>query len=292
MSQNYVEYVALFIAVSSLLLTIWKIRFDQDVRKEWMTFQRSERAIRENTERNERVNREAFELGLTDSIRAERDMAHAAWREFEAAEREKRENFEASERTLRSRFMTGQDNALLEAEARIKKDVEAYVKLEKWREETWQRNLSRLEQASKALIGTTSGLVALIDEGPFYDDARMLQETARVLDVFGDFQTSVSHFAMPAEMSELSKALVGQVTRILLTLSPNEKVRKSPERKAMLAPLRAELRAISNLFISKCGDFERDPSAFFSVAETPMEREVNHCDSGFYLSAAKVHIAQ
>lgn len=273
MPQAYLEYLALSIAVASLLLTAWKVRVDRDLRKEWLTFQRSERAIRENTERNERVNREAFESGLNDSVSIDQEMRRNEQREFEATERERRENFEASERSLRTRFMAGQDRALLEAEARIKSEIESYVKLEKWREATWQRNLTRLEQASKALIGTTAGLIALIDEGPFYDDARMIQETARVLDVFGYFQTSVSHFAMPAEMSDLSKELVGQVTKILLTLSPCEHIRKSDERKAKLAPLRVGLKATSNLFISKCGDFERDPSAFFSVSELAVQRE-------------------
>ena len=292
MPQAYLEYVAIFIAVASLALTTWKIRIDRDLRKEWLMFQRSERAIRENTERNERVSREAFELGLTDSVSVDREMSRNEWREFEVAERDKREMFEVSERALRARFMTGQDSALLEAEYRIKAEIEAYVKLEKWREETWQRNLTRLEQASKALIGTTAGLVALIDEGPFYDDIRMIQETARVLDVFGDFQTSVSHLAMPAEMSELSKSLVGQVTKILLTLSPNEQIRKSDERKALLAPLRTELKAISSLFISRCGDFERDPSSFFSASAPASNREARPAATSLYLSPAKVHIAK
>jgi hypothetical protein len=264
MPHVYVEYIAIFIAVASLLLTGWKIWADRDVRKEWLAFERSERAVRENAERNERIKREAFELGVTDAIAADRQQSRDQRQDFEMSEREKREAFEASERTLRVRFMAGQDRALVEAESRIKNEIESYVKLEKWREETWQRNLTRLEQASKDLTGTTAGLISLIDEGPFYNDARMIQETARVLDVFGDFQTSVSHFAMPPEMSELSKALVGQVTKILLTLSPYEPIRKSEERKALLAPLRTELKVLSNLFISKCGDFERDPSAFFS----------------------------
>lgn len=158
--------------------------------------------------------------------------------------------------------MAQHDRAQTEAEARIKEEVKSYVQLEKWREGAWERNLSRLEQASKALLGTTSGLVALVDEGPFYSDARMVQETARVLDVFGDFQSSVNHFAMPAEMAELSRELVGQVTKILLNLSPAEKVRRSEERKLLLNPLKAELKIKSDAFLRRCGDFERDPSAF------------------------------
>lgn len=292
MPQAFVEYFAIFIAVSSLMLTAWKIRIDRDVRKEWLMFQRSERAIRENTERNERINREAFELGLTDSITAEREVVRNEWREFQADEREKREAFEVSERSLRARFMTAQDSALVEAEARIKYEIESYVKLEKWREETWHRNLTRLEQASKALLGTTSGLVALIDEGRFYDDTRMIQETARVLDVFGDFQTIVGHFAMPPEMSALSKTLVGHVTKILLTLSPDEQIRKSDERQALLAPLRVELKAICNVFVSRCGDFERDPSSFFSAGEARPQSECSPVPGGLHPGPAMTLVSK
>ena len=281
MPQVAVEYFALFIAVASLLLTSWKITVDRKLIKELLTVQRSERAIRENTERNENASREAFELGLMESVKADREMRLSAQNEFET-----------TERTLRARFMSGQDRALMEAEARIKTEIEDYVKLEKWREETWQRNLTRLEQASKNLIGTTAGLISLIDEGPFYDDARMIEETARVLDVFGDFQTSVSHFAIPPELSGLSKALVGQVTRILLTLSPHEKIRKSHERKAMLTPLRKELQHLSNVFVSRCGDFERDPSSFFSVSQSAPERECIEEAADFYLSEARVNFAK
>lgn len=262
MPQAYVVYLAIVVAVASLLLTSWKIWADRAFRKQLHTFERTERAVRENNERNERLKRETFERDHANTINAEKERAQQAWQQFEAAEREKREAFESSERTLRIRFMAQHDNAQTEAEARIKQEIADYVQLEKWREGAWQRNLSRLEQASKNLTGTTSGLVALIDEGPFYSDARMIQETARVLDVFGDFQSAVSHFAMPAEMAELSKELVGHITQILLTLSPTQKARESQERKALLGALKMELQAMSEQFLGKCGEFERDPSAF------------------------------
>jgi hypothetical protein len=262
MPQDYAVYLAIAGAVASLLLTSWKIWSDREFRRGRQIFERSERAVRENHERNETLKREAFELGHAAELRAEKETAQAQWQQFEAAEREKREAFETAERSVRIRFMAGQDRNLTEAEARIKTEIESYVQLEKWREGSWERNLSRLEQASKDLLGTTAGLFSLIDEGPFFSDERMIQETARVLDVFGDFQTSVSHFAMPAEMSELSKTLTNHVTKILLTLSPMQDVRASDERKALLAPLRSDLKKMSDLFISKCSDFERNPTAF------------------------------
>ncbi len=262
MPQTYVLYVAVFAALASLLLTSWKIWSDRDLERQRRSFERSERAVRENYERNEAQKREAFEQSLAEASNSSRELVQAQWQQFELAERERRENFESTERTLRQRFMSGHDRASVEAEARIKSEIESFIQLEKWREESWHRNLSRLEQASKDLTGTAAGIFSLIDEGPYFTDERMIQETARVLDIFGDFQTSVSHFAIPKEMSELAKELVKHITMILLSLSPTQAMRQSDERKALLAQLRAELETIADKFLSKCGDFERDPGAF------------------------------
>ncbi|MES2019227.1 MAG: hypothetical protein V4484_22275 [Pseudomonadota bacterium] len=262
MPQEYAPYIAIFVASLALLMVSWKMWSDRAFRAERLSFERSERAIRENHERNETRKREAFEQSQAAANSAERTAALDQLREFQAFEREEREMFEASEQTLRLRFMAQQEHASTDAEARIKQQIEAYIKLEKWREGSWQRNVSRLEQASQDLSGTTSGVISLIDEGPYFSDERMILETARVLDVFGSFQTSVSHFGMPIEMSALSKQLIGLITKILLSLSPSQAVRNSDGRKALLAPLRDELRNMSRLFLCKCGDFERDPSAF------------------------------
>ncbi len=265
MPQAYVVYVAALAAIASLLLVSWKIWADRGLLRARHTFERSERALRENFERNETQKREAFEHSHAAAAETSRELAQSQWTQFEASEREKRELFEASERQLRQRFMAGQDRTLDEAQVRIQAEIESFIKLEKWREQSWQRNLARLEQASKELAGATSGLVSLIDEGPFFDDLRMIQETARVLDVFGDFQTSVGHFAMPQELADLSRELIGLITKILLTLSPCQRVRDSEERKAMLAPLRKDLETKSWQFVDMCGKFERDPSAFLGA---------------------------
>ena len=265
MPQTYIVYIAIVAAIGSLLMISWKIWTDQEFRRERAAFERSERAIRENYERKETLRRETFEQEHAAAAAAARQLAQDQWQQFETAEREKRESFESSERGLRQRFMAGHDRNSIEAEARIKSEIEAFVQLEKWREESWHRNLSRLEQASKDLTGTAAGLLSLIDEGPYFTDERMIHETARVLDVFGDFQTSVGHFAIPKEMSELAKELVSHITTILLTLSPTQQVRESAERKAALAPLRQQLETLCDRFLHKCGDFERDPSAYLKA---------------------------
>lgn len=262
MPQTYIVYIAIFAAIASLLMISWKIWTDLDSRRERAVFERSERALRENYERNETLRREKFEQAHAEGTAKSHRTVHDQWEQFEAAEREKRESFELAERNLRQRFMAGHDRASLEAEARIQSELESFIQLEKWREESWHRNLSRLEQASKDLTGTVSGVFSLIDEGPYFTDERMIQETARVLDVFGDFQTSVSHFAIPKEMAEMARQLIGHITKILLTLSPSKSIRESAERKALLAPLRDELDVLANRFLNRCGDFERDPGAF------------------------------
>lgn len=262
MPQTYIVYIAIFAAIASLLMISWKIYTDLDFRRERASFERSERALRENYERNETLRRETFEQAQAAAAGKASQTVQDQWQQFEAAERERRESFETSERGLRQRFMAGHDRASIEAQARIQSELESFIQLEKWREESWHRNLSRLEQASKDLTGTVSGVFSLIDEGPYFTDERMIQETARVLDVFGDFQTSVSHFAIPKEMSELARQLVGHITKILLTLSPSQSIRESAERKALLTPLRDELDAMADRFLNRCGDFERDPAAF------------------------------
>ena len=262
MPQTYIVYIAIIASIGSLMMISWKIWTDLDFRRQRAVFERSERAIRENYERNETLRRETFERAQAEATGRAQQSVLTQWQQFEAAEREKRESFEAAERSVRQRFMTGHDRASVEAQAKIKSELESFIQLEKWREESWHRNLSRLEQASKDLTGTVSGVVSLIDEGPYFSDERMIQEAARVLDVFGDFQTSVAHFAIPKEMSEMAQQLVGLITKILLTLSPSQAIRESAERKALLAPLRVELDALADRFLKRCGDFERDPGAF------------------------------
>jgi hypothetical protein len=262
MPQAYVVYLAIVAAIASLLLTSWKIWIDRELENQRHVFERSERAIRENHERNESQRREAFEQALADAAATAREDTLAELAQFQQTERDKREAFESSERALRQRFMAGHDRSSIEAHERMKRDIESYIQIEKWREESWHRNLSRLEMANKDLSGTVAGMFSLIDEGPYFSDQRMIDETARVLDVFGDFQTSVSHFAIPREMADIAKDLVSLMTKILLTLSPLQAVRESDERKALLAPLRGALETKADLFLARCGDFERDPGAF------------------------------
>jgi hypothetical protein len=185
-----------------------------------------------------------------------------ARQEFESSEREARELFETSERNKREAFESRHATANLEAEARIRKNLESYISLESWRSEAWQRNLTRLEQASQQLERASAGVEALIEEGAHFSNLRMIQETAKVLDVFGDFQTSVGHFALPTEISDLARELISHITKVLLTLSPLQEVRQSLERREMLAPLKIELKTLTRRFMKICGDFEHNPSQF------------------------------
>ena len=194
-------------------------------------------------------------------IYADKGMANKR-QAFEASEREKRQVFEAAERNAREDFEKNQATTTDSTQERFQKSLESYIKLEKWREESWQRVLARLEKASHELQKTTSGLTTLIDEGPHFDDLRMIKETAKVLDVFGDFQTLIGHFSLPESISAASAEVVDHVTRTLLTLSPLQRVRQSDERRTQLSPLRTELVRLSSSFMKLCRDFERNPSNF------------------------------
>ena len=262
MPQATLVYLALTVATASLALIGWKLWTDRHLRADHLALIRTERAIRENYERNESQKRDAFEQAQAAAANAHAEKLQSWWEQFSTSERDKREDFATTERTLRARFMSSQDSAFVAAEARIRHDIEAYVRLEKWREESWHRNLSRLDQASKDLMDTTAGLMSLIDEGPFLCDARMIQETARVLDGFGAFQTSATHFAMPADMAQLSQGLIRLMTEILLALHPQQAVRQSADYQARLAPMRAALKRDADGYLRRCGDFERDPSVF------------------------------
>lgn len=265
-SQSNAVSGALVAATASLATTGWKLWSDRSLKRARNAFERLEREAREAFERDERKKREDFETQQCESANITQQIVQSLRQQFEKSEREGREDFEQSERRKREEFETRQANANVEAQARIQKEVQSYIQLEKWREESWQRNLSRLEQASQQLSRTASGLESLVDEGPSFSDLRMIQETARVLDVFGDFQTSVSHFALPTEISDSANELISHITRMLLTLSPSQEVRQSAERQRMLAPLKDELRELANMFMQRCGDFERDPTVFLRGA--------------------------
>lgn len=167
----------------------------------------------------------------------------------------------------RQRFEAQQQLAAADAEERIQKNVKSYIQLEEWRAESWKRLLARFEQAALQLASTTSGLTNLIDEGPHFADLQMIKETAKVLDVFGDFQSSISHFGLPESMAQVSSELVAHVTKVLLTLSPLQSVRQSAERRNMLNPLRDDLIRLTSQFMKLCREFESNPSKFVARTE-------------------------
>lgn len=161
-----------------------------------------------------------------------------------------RKKFETEERQAREAF---------EAKMLVHGHLATYTT------EAWNRIRTRLEEASQQLTKTQSGLISLIDDGPNFDEWKMIRETANALDVFGDFQTTVNHFALPDEIAKASRELIGHMTKILLTLSPVQEVRQSMERKALLAPLKEYLEEISKNFLTLCRQFERNPQLFVNV---------------------------
>ena len=220
---------AIVAAIASIATTGWKIVSDWKAVRHQNVFASGERAARE---------------------------------EFEKREREARQSFESEERKAREDGAKIMALEAAHAQERIQKELQSYIKLEKWREESWKRVLERLERAHRELEQTTVGLMGLIDDGPILTNLRMIKETAKVLDVFGDFQTSVRHFSLPETIETAASEFVELATRILLTLSPLQEVRQSEERKTLLHPLKAELIQLSSTFMRLCREFERNPSTF------------------------------
>jgi hypothetical protein len=166
---------------------------------------------------------------------------------------------DTSERSKTHKFLREER----EAREAFKRDFESSVKLANYREESWHRVRTRLDEATGHLKETTSRLEKLVEDGPHFDDMRMVKETAEVLDVFGDFQTSVVHFTLPPRLAEAATDLISHYTTVLLTLSPLKEVRQSEERRLLLAPLKVGVTQRSKGFQDLCAEFERDPSKFF-----------------------------
>lgn len=159
---------------------------------------------------------------------------------------------------------------LFDARAQRRKErhdlkIERERSLIKHRESVRADNRKRLEQASIELRKSVEGTIALIEEGPVFGDLRMIKETARVLDVFGDFQTTVGHYAIPPKISVATTELISHLTRILLTLSPQQEVRSDPIRIALLAPLKDKLNVQFDGFLTLCRAFDNDPDSFTIV---------------------------
>jgi hypothetical protein len=193
--------------------------------------------------------------------------------EFESLERRLREDFERVQKREQQRFEATLTKASLDAQARIQKDLQEYIQLNKWREESWERNLERLEKASQTLSATLAGLVVLIDQGPGLEDLQMIAKTADVLDTFGEFKAAVGHFALPNETGRIGAVITSLVTKTLLTLSPTQAVRQTEAKKQQLSVLRDQLGAMAAVFKQHCGEFEANPHAFYEPSDKPQSDE-------------------
>jgi hypothetical protein len=190
-------------------------------------------------------------------------LATTGWKIwFDARVEKSRQGFEQRQNEQQQEFEQEQAKVAREAEERIEKNLKSYINLEEWKKTAWKSTLDRLELAHTQLKSTCAGLCSLIDDGPHFSDLRMIAETAKVLDVFGDFQSTVGHFSCPTEIAAASQDLIALSTQILLTLSPAQQVRQSRERREMLEALKQNLILKVEAFFTLCRAFQRDPSRF------------------------------
>jgi hypothetical protein len=183
-------------------------------------------------------------------------------RKFEVSERKAREKFEQDQSQRQKEFEANEAREAGNRAADIQRKLQDYVQLGKWREASWVEKKVLIDTALKQFATASSGLCAVIEYGPVYDDLKMIKETAKVLDVFGDFQTSVAHRSLPSEIQAQASDLISHTTKILLTLSPVQAVRGQPERRATLENLKTELLAREASFNSLCAEFEHNPRRF------------------------------
>lgn len=188
---------------------------------------------------------------------------------FDRGERERRQSFERSERESRQRFEAEQDlkrltfeQAQATDEAARETAMQDYIKLGKWHEESWERTRQRLDQVTALLNATVARIGSLIDQGPSYEDLQMIRETATALDSFANFKTEALHYSLPASIAREITKITDQITKILLTLSPHQHVRQSPERKETLDERRVELTTLTAQYSELCRKFIQNPKDF------------------------------
>ena len=188
---------------------------------------------------------------------------------FDRAERGRRQAFERSERESRQRFEEEQNRKRLTFEEAQATDEAAretamqdYIKLGEWREESWERTRQRLDQVTALLNATVARIGSLIDQGPSYEDLQMIRETATALDSLANFKTEALHYSLPASISREIAKIIDQITKILLTLSPHQRVRQSSERKEALNERRTELSSLTTTYAQLCRKFIQNPKDF------------------------------
>jgi hypothetical protein len=205
----------------------------------------------------------AFAALITTVLKLAFDIRESRRRQaFEQSEREAREKFEREQSERQRGFEAAEAVAATNRASQLQQNIQDYVQLGKWREASWVEKKALLEKALEEFDSTYVRLGAVIKFGPTYDDLKMIQETASALDVFGDFQSSMSHRLIPNQIKVLADDLISQTTRILLTLSPVQKVRGDADRRATLEALYTELASRKAEFEALCAEFEHNPPKF------------------------------
>jgi hypothetical protein len=166
------------------------------------------------------------------------------------------------ERIARQNFETSERKAREEWQQAAQRELQEFISLGKFREESWERRREQLDKAAALLSETVRGINKLIDLGPNLDDFQMIRETAAVLDSFARFTSEAQHHGLPSGLKVHATTVADHVTKTLLTLSPIQEVRQRPDRKADLAALKTGLEAHAARYWAMCNEYEQNPKKF------------------------------
>ena len=180
-----------------------------------------------------------------------------------------RENFERTEREARQKFEMRLSKDLAEREQRL----QDYVLSQEWQLKLWSETKDSIEKMRRHLKATTSRLDAVVKCGGFLKNVEMIKQTAQVLDVFGDFQSSVEERPLPWWIQEQAGALVRSITVLLISLSPVQDKRADPTRQELLDGMWVERQKECDDFLELCALFERDPLRFEKVSRRLARRD-------------------
>lgn len=190
---------------------------------------------------------------------------------FDRGERKAKEEFEATQAVKKQKANEKTLLRLEEQKSVLAREIAEHGDRRKWQVERRERMLLRIGEAKSLLDKAVSGLNGLVDKGPGFSNMEMITETARALDPYSQFKEKMSHYSVAVPFETLSATLNDHVTQLLLTLSPQQEVRDSPERKRLLKPIKLHLEDLSRQFADLCRDFEREPSKFDYGVEEPPE---------------------
>lgn len=264
---------AIIAATASIVVVAIKWFFDRRERESRQRFEVGQVAARQTFETEQRLAREAFEAE-SRAGREEFERQECAAREaHEESERLARQAFETQERQEKNIFQNDQERKRAEAnaatlalieekKAQLSVQINEFLHQQKWRFNHREGMLERLAEAKIQLDDAIGGLNALVDRGPVYGNLTMITETANTLVFYSKFSKIMKHHSFKGPLGDHAQVLVDHITKLLLTLSPEQTIRADPARIELLKPLKSRLAVLGEQFAELCRDFDHNPHKY------------------------------